>query len=100
MNIAIYTNILTPYRKYFYDFLNAECKKRGDNFHVILMAETEPDRKWHYRDLKSEYTILLKSKTLTVAGAYIHINRGLKTVLKKLQLDVLICAGGYLCPGI
>lgn len=100
MNIAIYTNILTPYRKYFYDKLYEECKKNGDEFHVLLMAETEKDRNWTYDQFKAEYTILLNHKTLTVGSAHVHFNNNLKDVLKKLDLDILICAGGYLCPGI
>jgi glycosyltransferase involved in cell wall biosynthesis len=100
MNIAIYTNILTPYRKYFYDALYEECKKNGDEFYVILMAETEPNRNWKYDELKTAYTILLDSKTISLGNAYIHINKNLKSVIQKLKPDVLICAGSYLCPGI
>lgn len=100
MNMAIYTNILTPYRTYFYDLMYNECKKNGDNFYVILMAETEPNRNWKYEQFKTEYTILLESKTLAMGETYIHFNKDLKSVLKGLNLDVLICAGGYLCPGI
>lgn len=100
MNIAIYTNILTPYRKFFYDSLYKECKKNGDNFNVLLMAETEPNRKWKYNDLKTEYTILLQNKTFVRDEIYIHFNKNLRQVLEELKLDILICAGSYLCPGI
>lgn len=100
MNIAIYTNILTPYRKHFYDALYAECERNGDNFHVLLMASTEPNRNWNYDEYKTEYTMLLDSKTITLGNAYIHINKNLKAVLKNLRLDVIICAGSYLCPGV
>lgn len=100
MNIAIYTNILTPYRKHFYDALYNECIKNGDNFHVLVMAETEPNRNWMYDDLKTEYTILLKHKTLAISEVYIHFNQNLRKTLIELDLDILICAGGYLCPGI
>lgn len=100
MNIAIYTNILTPYRKYFYDAMYAECKRTGDNFHVLVMSDTEPNRNWMYDDFKTEYTILLKHKTLAIKEMYIHFNQNLKKILTELELDILICAGGYLCPGI
>lgn len=100
MNMAIYTNILTPYRTYFYDLMYNECKKNGDNFYVILMAETEPNRNWKYEQFKTDYTILLESKTVAMGETYIHFNKNLKSILQGLQLDVLICAGGYLCPGI
>lgn len=100
MNFAIYTNILTPYRKHFYDALYEECKKNGDSFYVILMAATEPNRNWKYDDFKTEYTILLGSKTLTVGNVYIHFNKNLRNVLEDLHLDVIVCAGSYLCPGL
>lgn len=100
MNIAIYTNILTPYRTYFYNLMYEECRRHGDNFHVILMSDTESNRNWTYDDFKSEYTILLNHKTLSYGETYIHYNNNLVTVLKELKLDVIICAGSYLCPGI
>lgn len=100
MNIAIYTNILTPYRKHFYDALYNECKKKGDDFHVLVMADTEPNRNWIYDDFKTGYTTLLKHKTLTIGEVYIHFNQNLRKTLIGLDLDILICAGGYLCPGI
>lgn len=100
MNIAIYTNILTPYRKYFYDMLYEECKKSGDEFHILLMAETEPNRNWKYDEYKTDYTILLNCKTFSMGETFIHFNNNLKAVLKELKLDILVCAGSYLCPGI
>lgn len=100
MNIAIYTNILTPYRKYFYDLLFDECKKNGDEFHVLVMSNTEPNRNWTYDELKTDYTVLLENKILTMGETYIHLNKNLKAVLEKIKPDILICAGGYLCPGI
>lgn len=100
MNIAVYTNILTPYRTYFYNTMYEECKAQGDNFYVILMADTEPNRNWKYEEYKTEYTILLNHKTLSIGETYIHFNNNLKKVLKELDLDVLVCAGSYLCPGV
>lgn len=83
MNIAIYTNILTPYRSYFYELMYRECQKRGDNFYVILMAATEPNRNWNYDDYKTEYTILLKYKTFSIRETYIHFNSCIKATFKK-----------------
>ena len=39
---VLLTNILTPYRRYFYDLLNEEFRKNSIGFHVLLMAEGEP----------------------------------------------------------
>ena len=99
MNIVIYTNILTPYRKYFYDLMYEECRKAGDNFHVLVMSKTENDRNWNYGDLRDEYTILLNSITFNKGTAHIHYNSNLKAKLKQLKPNVVISAGSYLCPG-
>ena len=100
MNIVLYTNIMTPYRKNFYDVIYKECACRGDQFTVLLMAATEPNRNWNYEELKAEYAVLLKGKTISVSDIYIHFNRDLKGALRQAKPDILICAGSYLCPGV
>ena len=52
MNIAIYTNILTPYRVHFFEGMYEECLSRGDSFRVLVMAATEPNRVWKYEYYK------------------------------------------------
>lgn len=100
MKIVIYTNILTPYRKHFYDLIYNQCKKNGDEFYVYVMAPTEPGRNWFYDDLKMEYTVLLENKTITKSTISIHFNKNLKEKLTMLKPDLVICAGSYLCPGV
>ena len=48
MQFVVYTNILTPYRLHFFNAMDRELRARGDIFHVLLMAETEPNRNWYY----------------------------------------------------
>ncbi|WP_297670788.1 glycosyltransferase family 4 protein [Thomasclavelia sp.] len=100
MRLVIYTNILTPYRKYFFDVLNEFCKERNIFFKVLVMSKTEPDRNWNYDDLKGDYTILLEGKTISVKGIYIHINKNLKNTIEGLRPTHVVCAGSYLCPGV
>ncbi|MDM8236974.1 glycosyltransferase family 4 protein [[Ruminococcus] torques] len=100
MNFLIYTNILTPYRKYFYDLINEECQRTGDQFHVLVMAETESNRTWKFEDLRSEYTILLESITISWGETYFHFNRNLPKMLMSLSPEIVVCAGGYNCPGV
>lgn len=100
MKILLYTNILTPYRRHFFDSMFNECKKRGIEFRVALMAESEDNRGWHYSDYKTEYTDLLPSKTIKIKHAYIHFNSNLKTYLNEYSPDVMICGGSYFCPGV
>lgn len=100
MNIVFYTNILTPYRRHFFDLLHEECRKQGDTFKILLMAETEANRNWFYSDLKTDYTYCLPGKTIQIGSAYIHINPTLIKTIKKIQPDIVICGGSYLCPGV
>lgn len=98
--IALYTNILSPYRKHLFDLIYEECKDRGIDFKVFVMSATEPDRNWEYDTYKAPYTQLLECKTLVVRHAYIHFNRNLITTIKSFNPDVMICSGSYLCPGV
>lgn len=99
MNLLLYTNILTPYRKYLYDLIYEECRKRGDHFTVLVMSDSERNRVWHYRDYSTSYTRLLNGNTLSIGETYIHFNRGLKKILLDIKPSVVIASGGYLCPG-
>ena len=99
MKIVLYTNILTPYRKYFFDLFYKECKKCGDDFIVLVMAETEKNRSWHYKEFQTRYTKLLEGKTISIKETYIHINPKIVNELKKIRPDVVIASGSYLCPG-
>ncbi len=100
MRIVLYTNILTPYRKYFFDELSKKCEENNISFNVLVMAETEPNRNWKYDDLKTNYTILLENKSYTFGDIYIHYNPNLKDVINTLNPTHVICAGSYLCPGV
>lgn len=99
MKIVLYTNILTPYRKFFYDLFYEECKKYGDDFFVLVMSETENNRPWHYKEFKMNYTTLLKGNTFSYGETYIHINYNLKDEIIKIKPDIVIASGSYLCPG-
>lgn len=99
MKIVLYTNIMTPYRKYFYDLFYEECRKNGDQFTVLVMAENENNRVWRYNDYSASYTKLLKGFTLSWGETYIHFNKALRKELNDISPDVVIASGSYLCPG-
>lgn len=100
MKFLIYTNILTPYRRYFYDLFYQECLRNGDEFRVLVMANTESGRSWTYTELCTEYTALLEGRTLFDKGeVHIHYNLNLKKQLRLFKPDIVVCAGSYLCPG-
>lgn len=100
MKIALLTNILSPYRKVFYDKLYMELKKNNIDFKVFVMADGEDNRAWKYEDYKGEYTILLKSKTISITGTYLHINPDFKQRLFEFKPDILIASGSYTSPTV
>lgn len=99
MNIAIFTNILNPYRTAFFDRLANEAEKQNDGFRVYAMVGEKSDRPWKYEEFKKTYTRLLDSKTLHIKGvAYLHFNNGIEAELKEFKPDVVVMAGSYLQP--
>ncbi len=101
MNIVFLTNILNPYRINFFDLIAKEAKEENFNFHVIVMTGEKPDRPtWHYEELKRDYTILMEDRTFLIRGIYLHFNRQVISILKKLQPDIIVCSGSYLQPSV
>ena len=100
MRIVVLTNILTPYRIDFFNKINNQMESLGNKFNVIVMAEKEPNREWEYSDYKEDYTHLLKNKTITFKGIYIHLNKDVRRTLEEYNPDVVICAGSYLHPTV
>lgn len=98
MRIAVYTNILTPYRVHFFDLMDRECKERGCGFRVYCMAETEPERNWIYEAYQRTYTRLLPGKTINFKDFCIHLNRGIKKSIEEYRPDVIVMASGYFSP--
>ncbi len=94
--IVLITNILTPYRSHFYSQYYDACKKYGINFHVLCMAETEPERNWYYNEYASEFTTLMEGKTFKIFGVMTHYNPNVLKYLKQLSPDLLLMAGSYM----
>lgn len=99
MNLAIFTNILNPYRIAFFDRLYSSANELGHNFRVYAMVGEKSDRPWKYGQFEREYTRLLNSKTLYIKNiAYLHFNSGIDIELKTFKPDVVVMAGSYLQP--
>lgn len=100
MKVVLLTNILTPFRIFFYDKLYDEYKNKGVDFKVIVMAPREPGRTWEYENYKRNYTILLRGILKKFSGIDIIINPGISRVLKDTSPDIVICAGSYMLPSV
>lgn len=99
MNIVLLTNILTPYRKAFFDELYSQCiAHKNGNFKVLCMAETESNRQWRYDEYKEKYTSLLSGRTISIKGIDIHFCKNVAKEIQACSPDVLIVAGSYMLP--
>lgn len=98
MKVALITNILTPYRSYFYDALFNEFDNKGIQFHVFVMTETGMNKKWFYNDLKRSYTTLMEGKKIWLKGQLLLYNPKVVRYLQEFNPDVLMMAGSYMFP--
>ena len=96
MKIMLLTNILTPFRIYFYDQLYHKMKDRNIEFKVYTMNATAPGRTWKYDDFQREYTELLKGKLYEISGIHVIINPHIEREIKRFNPDIVICAGSYM----
>lgn len=101
MNLVFLTNILNPYRINFFELIASLTKENHFVLHVVAMIGEKPNRPtWHYDELKKDYTILLKDKTIRIHGIYLHFNKEIGSTLKELQPDVVVCSGSFLQPSV
>lgn len=93
--IVLLTNILSPYRKAFYQAMYEQGKAYDIDFRVLLMNDTESDRQWRYEDYCGDYSTLLKKKVLFGKKDSLYINTDLKEKLDQLKPDMLVLSGSY-----
>ena len=99
MNIVLLTNILTPYRKAFFDEVYKQCVADGQSdFRVICMAAGESDRQWRFEDLREKYTFLLKGNSLRIKNYDIHFCQDVEEMIMAGNPDIIIVSGSYMLP--
>ena len=90
--LAIITNIPSPYRVDFFHYLQQHEKEY--EIHIIYASENEDNRSWEIDREKMKNSHFLDSWTLKIPRRYdtkyIHISRGVGTLLKRLQPDVVV----------
>lgn len=90
--IAIITNIPSPYRVDFFNYLQQHEKKY--EIHIIYASENEDNRAWEIDRSKMKNSHFLDSWTLKIPRRYdtkyIHISRGVGALLKRLKPDVVV----------
>lgn len=100
MKICFLTNILTPYRCYFFDLIQSEMVKRNNDFKVFVMTESLPLRPWSYDTLKREYTVLLPCIKKMLGDIDYLYNFNVNKELLSFAPDILILAGSWTYPTI
>lgn len=98
MRVALVTNILTPYRKRFFDELDKQLRQMQSVFHVYVMTSDLPLRPWLYDELKSDYTELMTGKKILIKGQDILVNLSVNSSLKAFHPDIVILAGSWTYP--
>lgn len=93
--VVLLTNILSPYRKAFYQAMYEQGSAYDIDFRVLLMNDTESDRQWRYEEYCGDYSTLLKKKVLFGKADSLYINTDLKEQLNQLKPDVLVLSGSY-----
>ncbi len=90
MNLAVVTNILTPYRIPLFEAL----RRRVDDFTVLLMAEREENRQWQLEQSPFK-TVVLHGVHYRPAGRQVslHLNYGVISALRRLSPDVVLSGG-------
>ena len=100
MKIVLLTNILTPYRQFLYKKIYEIGRTKEIELNVLVMSDTEPNRKWFYDDFKEDFTVLLKNRSINIGNIFIHFNSNLKKTLANLKPDIVICSGSYFEPSV
>ena len=98
MRIAFLTNILTPYRVFFFDQLYKTLRVEAGDMRVFVMTDSLPLRPWNFQDLKREYTVLLKSKKFFIHDNDFLISFNIKKEVIDFSPDILIVAGSWTYP--
>ena len=92
--VVICTNIPSPYRVKFFNYLIDNYPKY--NITIIYSAEAENDRGWNIDQIEIKNSINLKSKTLKIKGKldnkYIHIPLNIINELNRVNPDVIVAA--------
>lgn len=100
MKVVLLTNILTPFRIFFYDRLFEEYRKNGVEFSVLVMVPNEPGRTWQYENFKRVYTTLLKGSLRKISGIDWIVNTDIKEKIAAENPNIVICAGSYMNPSV
>ena len=90
MNLAIVTNILTPYRIPLFEAL----RQRASSFLVLLMAAQEENRQWGLGKVSFQ-TRVLPGLHVRLPGhaVSLHLNHGVMRALRAFSPDVVVNAG-------
>jgi glycosyltransferase involved in cell wall biosynthesis len=98
--VYFFTNIIPPYRVFFYNLLEQSRKGSNFDFEVFFMRETESNRNWNIdlNDLKFKYKIG-NGLYFDIKGFFFHFNPLLVKDLIKSK-DEIILGGSWNNPNV
>lgn len=92
LRVIALTNILPPYRMALYRFLG---QQNDLDLRLVLLAPTEPNRRWHLKTDETEPVQILPGRSLYLKRweLAVHINFRLEREIVKTAPDVLVLGG-------
>lgn len=95
MKILIITNIPSPYRVDFFNYLQTQYSHSGYEFSILYASRAESNRRWIIDNSKLVNSFFLQSKTICIPqkmdNKYIHIPIKVKEKLSELKPDIIVC---------
>ena len=98
--LVFLTNIPTPYRCAFYNELTKESARKGVGLTVLYCARREPNRHWQISPSAFLHDAVFLDRGFhpTFGGASFHLNWEVGSLLRRLQPEIVVCAGSWNMP--
>lgn len=93
LRVLVVTNILSPYR---IPLFNALAERGELEIKVVLLAETEANREWRVKNPPAQFdwhVLPGMHRFLAARELHVHLNWGLRRVIKRFRPDVVITSG-------
>lgn len=98
--LVFLTGIPSPYRCTFYNELAKESARNGVSLTVLYCARTEPNRHWQISPSAFLHDAVFLDRGFhpTFGGASFHLNWEVSSQLRRLQPEIVVCAGSWNMP--
>jgi glycosyltransferase involved in cell wall biosynthesis len=99
-SLVFLTGIPAPYRCTFYNKLAKDADRNGVSLTVLYCSRTEPNRHWQISPSAFLHDAVFLDRGFhpTFRGACFHLNWEVGSQLRRLQPEIVVCAGSWHMP--